>query len=77
MYIILLLLSACLQWCLVCSLQESHQLIISGLKSVWPNLPVKSEESDMPLIGVPPVSRYNTEVMAVIGRDEVVEMGMS
>ncbi len=44
---------------------------------MWPNLPLQSEESDLPMVGVGPVSLYNTEVMAVAGRDEVVEMGMS
>ena len=28
------------------------------------------------MVGVDPVSRYNPEVMAIAGRDEVVEMGM-
>ncbi len=48
-------------------------MIVSGLKSVWPNLPLQSKESEPPMVGVGPVSLYNTEVMAVAGRDEVAD----
>ena len=56
-------------------LQESHQIIVSGLMSLWPNLQLQSEESDMPLIGGEPVSRKNSAVMSVANRDETVSIG--
>ena len=56
------------------SLQQSHQVIVSGLKSLWPALPLQSEESDMPLVGVAPPSLSNPEVVAVAVRDEAVPL---
>lgn len=54
--------------------KESHQIIVSGLMSLWPNLKLQSEENDMPFIGVAPVSRQDPEVMSVAQRDEAVPL---
>ena len=56
--------------------QESHQILVSGLKLLWPNLPLQSEENDMPMIGIKPASCVNPDVMSMALRDEVVALGM-
>ena len=54
----------------------SHQVIVSGLKSLWPNLPFQSEETNVPDMKEQPlVSKINGEVMRVAKRDEEVPMG--
>ena len=47
---------------------------MSGLRRLWPNLAIQSEERDMPLVGGPAVSIRNPEVMKVAQRDEAVPL---
>ena len=50
-------------------LQESHEIIVSGLKSVWPNLPLQSEENDGTMIEVDPLpSKLDVEIEEMLGR---------
>ena len=52
-------------------------MIVSGLKSIWPNLPFQSEETNLPDVDVKePVPKFNEEVMKVAERDEEVPMSM-
>ena len=53
---------------------KSHEIIVSGLKAGWPNLPYRSEETDRPLVDVSLPPRFNSEVMAFAKRDEEVPM---
>lgn len=54
----------------------SHQIIVSGLKSLWPDLPFQSEETNVPDMTVEfPIAKANEEVMKVANRDEEVPMG--
>jgi len=57
-------------------IKESHQVIVSGLRSVWPNLQYQSEETDIPLIAAKPVPTYNKEVHSLAKRDEAVPISM-
>ena len=47
---------------------------MSGLRSLWPRIPLQSEETDMPHVAVPSVSTYNEEVHSMAKRDEAVPM---
>ena len=51
---------------------------MSGLQSLWPNLPIQSEESDSTTMKVEPISsELHTEISEMLrGRDYPVPMGM-
>lgn len=52
--------------------RRSNQLITSGLLSLWPNLPYRSEEKDMELVEVTLPRTTNAEVLGMASRDEEV-----
>ena len=54
--------------------KESHEIITSGLKTIWPRLRYRSEENDRKLIEIEKPPRFNSEVMAVSLRDEAVPL---
>lgn len=54
--------------------QRSHEIITSGLKAAWPNLPYQSEETDPKIFKVSPPPKSNREVSDVAKRDEEVPM---
>lgn len=48
-------------------MQESHEIIVSGLKSLWPNLPLQSEENDRAMIEVEPIPQtLNVEIQELV-----------
>ena len=51
-------------------------MIVSGLKSVWPNLKYQSEETNIALVAPQPVPTYNKEVHSLAKRDEAVPISM-
>lgn len=54
--------------------KESHEIITSGLKSLWPRLRYQSEENDRELIEIKKPPKFNKEVMSVALRDEAVPL---
>ena len=52
--------------------RKSHEIVVSGLKAGWPNLPYQSEEVDRTLVDTSLPPRFNSEVMAAAKRDEEV-----
>ena len=54
--------------------KESHEIITSGLKSIWPRLRYRSEETDRKLIEIERPPKFNAEVMAAAIRDEEVPL---
>ena len=53
------------------SVQESHEIIVSGLKSIWPNLPLQSEENDRAIIKVEPIPEtLNMEIQELVQKGD-------